>query len=149
MPKYNVILARTASTTLAVGALYADATSPQLSLINRLQFGAYGTMSDAAFRVQVQRSTTAPSGGSAVTPQPINPAAQAALNDAHQAPTTNGTQTANAFLFDRGCHARAPIDLYLPHGDEWILPATANNGVHVHTPTGPAIEVVATLTYSE
>lgn len=147
--KYNVPLRRTASSTLAVGALYADAAAPRLMEIHRFMFSAYGTMSDAAFRVQVQRSTTAPSGGSAVTPTPLNPGAQAAVNDAHENPTTNGSLTAGELLLDRACHARAQLDLYLPPGLEWLVPATAGHGVHVLTPTGPEIAVVAQIGFAE
>lgn len=149
--KYNCRLTRTASNSLAVGALYADATAPRLSVVERFLFSAIaGTLADDAHRVQVQRSTTAPTGGTTGPITAFDEDGQAAVNDAMEGPSGNGTLTANAFLLDQSVHVRSRLDLYLPPGSEWRIAATAGHGVHVMTPSGStSLAVVANFHFEE
>lgn len=150
MARFRATLAKAAaSASLAVGAVYNPGAAMRLTEIEHFTFGGTGTMADTAFEVQVQRSTTAPTGGTAVTPLPINPAAQAAVVLAMAAPTTNGTVTANQFLLDITCHARNMINLWIRNDCPWLIPATANNGVHVMTPVITALALVSTLQFNE
>jgi hypothetical protein len=149
MAAYRTDMTRTVSLTLATGALYQPGSSMRLAEIEHMTFGATGAMSDAVWQVQVQRSTTAPTGGTAITPLPIQPAAQAAVLLCMSAPTTNGTVTANQFLLDVGLHVRNLLNLWLRADRCWQIPATANNGVHIMTPVGPLIAVVSQLQYTE
>jgi hypothetical protein len=149
MAIYRATFTRTASTSAACGALYAPGSAMRVTEIEQVIFGATGTMSDAAFEVQVQRSTTAPTGGTAVTPLPIDPSAQAAVALAMGGTITNGTLTANQFLLDMPCHVRNTLNLWIRADRAWKLPATASNGVHINTPVGPAIVVVAQLQFGE
>lgn len=148
MPSYAVELNRTASTTLSVGALVADATAPRRAKIFRLVCGSEAAPADASFLWQLQRCTTAGT-GTAVTPQAIDPADPAAINDAYENHTVDPTLTANAILLSVPLHQRATFHFYAVPGREIVIPGTASNGVAVRTPTANAVVVTATLHYEE
>jgi hypothetical protein len=149
MGRYSVVLTRTASTSLSVGNITADATVPRrLKLYDWAVSAAEATPADNGFLWQLQRCTTAGSGTS-VTPQIIDPADAAALFDAAQAHTVDPTLTANAILWSLGLNQRAAFRWVPPPGGELVVPATANNGLALRTPTASAVAVSATLYVEE
>lgn len=149
MPKYAVPLTRTASATLSVGTVTADASAPRRMKFFRVIVGASGTMDDSAFKWQLQRCTTAGT-STAVTPVKLDPADGAAINDAGENHTVDPTLTANDIPWQKALHTRAPYDLFLGPGYEIVTPATASNGLALRTPTaGALIAVNATLHYEE
>lgn len=148
MGKYSVEMQRTASNTLSVGNITSDATTPRRLKLFDLMFGAEGTPADNPFLWQVQRCTTAGT-ASAVTPQPIDPADAAALFDAAENHTVDPTLTANAILLNIPLNQRASFRWVASPGSELVVPATANNGLAVRTPTSSAVAVTATLHVEE
>ena len=149
MAKYSVVLARTASATLAVGNVISNATTAHRLKLFRLHFGASGTPADTAFLVQLQHCTTAGT-STAVTPQKLDPGDRVAQATAGENHTVDPTLTANAIPFSQGCHTRNAINLFLGPGYEIVTPATASNGLALRTPTaGSLIAVNATLHYEE
>ena len=149
MAKYSVVLARTASATLSVGNVIANATTAHRMKFFRLAFGASGTPADTAYLVQLQRCTTAGT-STAVTPQKLDPADRAAQATAGENHTVDPTLTANELPFSRGVHTRTGLELFLGPGYEIVTPATASNGLALRTPTaGSLIAVNATIHFEE
>lgn len=149
MAKYSVVLARTASATLSVGNVTANASTGHRMWFNKMVFGASGTPADTAFLVQLQRCTTTGTRTS-VTPQLIDPADRAAQATAGEDHSVDPTLTAGAIFYSRGCHTRQGCEMNLAPGWEIVTPATTNNGLALRTPTaGSIIAVNATLWFAE
>lgn len=149
MARYSVEMRRTASATLEVGSMTADATRPRRAKVYFATFGSEATPADNAFLWQVQRCTTQGTVGSAVTPQPLDPADAATEFDAGQAHTVNGTLTANAFLLQVPLNQRSTFRWEAGIYGELVWPATASNGFGVLTPTSAAVVVTATFHVDE
>lgn len=148
MAKYVATLQRTASTTLSVGTLTSDATTPRRAKIYDLMFGSEATPADNAFLWQVQRCTTAGT-STAVTPAPLDPADAVALDDTGSNHTVDPTLTAGAFLMTVPLNQRATFRWVAAPGGEIVIPATANNGVALRTPTASAVAISATMEFEE
>jgi len=148
MPAYSVEMNRTAHATLCVGAIYGDAAAPRRSKLFRLICGSEGAPADVAFLWQVQRQTTAGT-STAVAPQALDAGDGAAINDAGENYTVNGTLTAAAILLSVALHQRATFHFYAVPGREIVMPATAGYGVGIWTPTMTALAVTATVHYEE
>ncbi len=149
MAKYAFEMNRTSSTTLAVGSLACDATTVRRAKIFDLMFGSEATPADNALQWQVQRSTTQPTATS-LTPTALDPADAAAIDDATENSTADGTKTANAILLSIPLNQRASYRWVAAPGGELVIPATANNGVHFTTPIQTAaIAVTATCHFEE
>lgn len=145
MAKYAVLAQRTASSTLSVGVVNAAASTPNRCKIYRMEFGSEASPADNAFLWQVQRCTTAGTAGSAVTPQALDPADAASNIVAGQAYTVDPTVTANAMLLTIPLNQRATYQWQPAPGGELVIPATANNGAAVRTPTSSAVNVTITV----
>lgn len=150
MAKYSVLMQRTASASAGIGNVSADATRPRRFKLFYIGVGSEGTVGDNPFLWQVQRSTTAASGGSAVTPQALEPADAATEMDAVTGAITDGTLTSNAMLWTLPLNQRATHSWWAPPGGELVFPATASNGFHLRTPTaGAAVSITATCHIDE
>lgn len=148
MAAYAVEMNRTASATLSVGNVVADATRPRRGKFYDLIMGSEAAPADNAFLWQVQRCTTAGT-STAVTPQPLDPADAATESDAGENHTIDPTLTAGAILLAIAMNQRATFRWVASPGGELTYPATASNGLAIRTPTSSAVAVTATLHYAE
>jgi hypothetical protein len=148
MAKYFARMQRTADTTLAVGSLTADGTTPRRAKIFRLEFGSEASPADNPFLWQLQRQTTVGT-ASTFTPVALDSADAAALDDVNITYTTNGTLTANAFLLSVPLNQRATYQWQPAPGGELVVPATASNGIGVFTPTASAVGVTCSMFFEE
>ena len=140
MGAYNCDLGRTADNTNGV-AVYQPASALKRIKVGDIIFGVTGTPADAAYSLQAQRSTAAPSGGTAVTPQPLDAADGAASGLSMDGTVTNGTTTANAFLLNIALNQRSTFRWVAREGKELVIPSTNANGVHFLTPIGTALTI--------
>ena len=149
MPKYSVEMTRTGSTTLSTGSINADATSPRRSKIFQVIFGVNGSpAADNVWLLQLQRCTTTGT-ATAVTPISLDPADAASITDAFRNHTVDPSLTANAILLSAPLNQRATFLWQAVPGGELVIPATANNGIAVRTPTGAAVAVTANVDFEE
>lgn len=149
MAAYSVEMNRTASATLSVGNIIADATRPRRGKIFDLTFGSEATPADVANLWQIQRCTTAGT-STAVTPQALDPADAATESDAGENHTIDPTLTANAILLSEAVNQRATFRWQAVPGKELVYPATASNGLAVRTPTvGSTGAITARVHYDE
>lgn len=148
MAKYAVTAQRTASSTLSVAVVTANATTPRRGKIYRLEFGSEASPADNAFLWQVQRCTTAGT-ATAVTPVALDPADAATTLVASQNATVDPTLTANLFLLTIPLNQRATYQWQPAPGGELVIPATASNGGAVRTPTSSAVAVTLTMYVEE
>lgn len=138
MARYNCDLTRTGDATNGV-AIYQAGSGMRRTKIYDLFVGYSGTPADASAVAKIQRSTTAPTGGTSKTPQPLDSADAAAVTLAMDGAVTNGTVTSNAFLLTVPFNQRTTVRWVARQPDgELVIPATANNGVHLLTPTSAA-----------
>lgn len=148
MAKFSALMQTTASTSLAVGAVLAAASTPRRAKIYDIMFGSQATPADNAFLWQLQRQTTVGT-ASAFTPLPLDPADAAATTVCEQAYTVNGTLTANAIVLTVPLNQRASFRWVAAPGSELMVPATASNGIATLTPTSSAVLVTATELFEE
>jgi hypothetical protein len=145
---YAVEMNRTASATLAVGTITADATRPRRGMLYDLMIGSEATPADNPFLWQVQRCTTAGT-STGVTPTALDPADAATESDAGENHTITPTLTAGAILLSIPLNQRATFRWVAQPGCELIYPATASNGLAIETPTSSAVAVTAVAHYIE
>ena len=148
MADYVVLMQRTASTSLSVGNIVADATRPRRGKIYELDFGSEATPADNPFLWQVQRCTSAGTATS-VTPVAVNPADAATEADGGSNHTIDPTLTASAMLLTVPLNQRATFRWVADPGKELIYPASASNGAAVRTPTSSAVAVTFSLYFAE
>ncbi len=148
MAKYAVEMNRTASATLPVGSVSADATRPRRGKLYDLVFGSEASPADNPFLWQVQRHTAAGT-STGVTPTALDPGDAATESDAGENHTVDVTATAGAILLSVALNQRATFRWVAAPGGELVYPATASNGLHVRTPTSSAVAVSATVHYDE
>ncbi len=148
MAGYAVDLHRTASTTLPVGTIGADATRPRRLKWYDVIMGSEAAAADNPFLWTVQRCTALGT-STAVTPQPLDPADAATEADAGENHTIDATQTANALLLSIALNQRATFRWVAAPGGELVTPATAANGAALNTPTSSAVAVSATIHVAE
>src|ERR1051326_8705083 len=127
MDKYTALLERTASTSLSVGSLVADPTTPRRFKIYEYELGSDNAAGDATLKWQIQRCTTAGT-STAVTPQKVDGAASAALTNAGANHSSDPTLTANAIVDNVPLNQRSTYRYQARPGDEIIDPATPSNG---------------------
>lgn len=99
-----------------------------------LLMGSTATPADNAAKFQLQRSTSAGSGGTAVTPSPLDPADVAAGTAVQQLPSVQPTLTSNLFLLQWSQNQRATFRWVAAPNAEIVIPATSANGVAVVNP---------------
>lgn len=152
MPRYGVDLKRsTASSTLALGVIQATVTLPRRLKLLEAKFGSDGAVADTSFLYTIDRVTGDGSiaGGTAVTPNPLDPADAAAVGDAQDTGISTNP-TIGARLFSLPINQRNTAIWQAAPGSELVAPATNNNGFAVQTPTaGGAVRVFASCVIEE
>lgn len=148
MAKYAVQMNRTASTTLPVGSIGADATRPRRTKWYDVVMGSEASPADNPFLWTIQRCTALGT-STAVTPQSLDPADAATEEDAGENHTIDATQTANAILLAVPLNQRATFRWVAAPGSELVTPATASNGLALNTPTSSAVAVSATVLFED
>lgn len=144
MPKYAVKLARTASTTLAVGVIQSTATTPGRIKVYDLIVGSEASPADNVFLYTLDKVTAQGSlaGGTAVTPQKLDEADRAALADALDTNITTNP-TIGGRLLTIPLNQRATMRWVAPPGGELVSPATDNTGFALQTPTASGLVAVS------
>lgn len=108
------------------------------------------TPADNCAQYDLQRTTTVGSGGTAGTPQKLDPDDPAALGAYRIADTTEPTYTASAVLLSVAVNQRASFRWVAAPGGELTLPAAANGlGIRSVTVGGSAINCNFTVLYEE
>ena len=149
MSNLSVKLQRTASATLAVGNVTADATRPRrLKLYDALFSQAEATPADGNTRFEVQRCTTAGT-GTAVTPRLLDPADPATEADALENHTIDPTLTAGEISLTFGLNQRSTMRWVAAPGSEIVVPAVASNGLAVRTPVAALVATAVLLFLAE
>jgi len=146
--KYAVDLLRTASTTLSVVNVTADATRPRRLKWYDIIFGAQGTVGDNPFLYTIQRCTTAGT-ATAVVPQPLDPADAATEADAGENHTIEPTYTSAQILLNIALNQRATFRWVAAPGGELVSPATASNGIGVQSPTSSVVAIATQIHVDE
>ena len=145
MAKYSAIMNRaTTSTTNAAGAIYNPSSGMRRFRVWQLIIGSTASPADNDFLVRAAKSTTAPTGGTAVTPEPLDNADAATPILCMDGTITNGT-VGNAVL-EIALNQRATVIWSAHPGCELVAPAVADDGFHFTTPTAlntPAIDMTA------
>lgn len=135
---------RTASATLPVGSISADATRPRRGKFYDILFGSEASPADNPFLWQVQRHTAAGT-STAVVVAMIDPGDVLTEADAGENHTIDVTATADTFLLSIPLNQRATFRWVAAPGGELVYPSTASNGLHLRTPTSSAVAVTATV----
>lgn len=151
MGKYSLEFNRAAAAaTAAMGLVQATATTPRRLKLFDLIIGSEAAPADNVNLWTLDRvSGGSPTGGTSVTPQPLDPADAVALCDA-----VEGTITVNPTIGTRllsvPLNQRATFRWVAAPGSELVSPATDNHGFAVQTPTAVGlIAVTATLLIEE
>lgn len=87
------------------------------------------TPADNSSEWQIRRSTVAGTGGSAVTPAPLDSQDPASTTTAINGPSAEPTYTAGAVLLDFAVNQRATFRWVAAPGSELLVPATAAAGL--------------------
>lgn len=148
MANYTAVMARTASTTLAVGSLVSSATVRRTKLYDLLLSQAEATPADAGTRYDIQRCTAAGT-STAVTPQLLDPADGAALTACGQNHTVQPTLTANQIPLSIGLNQRATFRWVAQPGGEIVTPATSASGLAFTTPVAALVATSITAHFQE
>lgn len=131
MPKKNFAVdgdqTVSSSRVTALGITSTTAITPQ---VNQLHIGCTGAAADNQVQIVVQRYTAAGTATS-VTPLPLDPTGVVAVATAGSNHTVEPTYTSGAVLLDVPFNSRATYSWYATPGCEWVLPATAANGIGV------------------
>lgn len=139
-------------------AAQSSATVPQAQIVATtavrpkiydLMLGSASTPADQAASWVIKRSTTASTGGTAVTPSPIDPGDPASTSTAMVAPTMSAP-TLTVVLLAWAQNQRATFRWVAAPGKELVCPATANNGLTLMNPTlTSAFNISATIEFEE
>ncbi len=148
MARYSVDFQRTASLTLSVGSLVADATRPRRGKIYDLILGSEAAAADNPFLYTLQRCTAAGT-STGVTPQPLDPADAATESDAGENHTVEPTYTAGAILLNIPLNQRATFRWQQDPAYGLVYPATAANGFGLQTDVGSLVLITSTMHYEE
>lgn len=148
MANYAAILRRTASATLSLGGISADATRPRRGEIYDVALGSEAAAADNPFLYIFQRFT-APGTSTSFTPVALDPADAATESDVGYNHTVEPTYTASALLLEIPLNQRATFRWIATEGGRLVYPATASNGIGIQTPTSSAVVITATVHYAE
>lgn len=96
-------------------------------------FGSSGSPADNAASFLIQRATTV-GHSTAFTPVALDSGDPAAISSAGITYDTGPTLTANAYLYEFGLNQRATFRWIAAPGSEFVVPATAANGIMVLNP---------------
>ncbi len=120
------------STVVGLGSIECPAAGMRRVAIYDLVFGS-SAAGDTQFLFELNRSTTAAT-GTAVVPTALDPADPAAVTLTKQNLTVQGANTAGAVPMGSPQNQRATFRWVCREGKEIIIPAVANNGIHINTP---------------
>lgn len=140
--KYAVDMQRTANASQSVGNITAPGSGMRRFRVYFMQLGAEGDAADNEFLWTLQRCTTAGTRTS-VTPIPLDMADAAAATTAGENHSAEPTYTANEILLNVPLNQRATYQWMAPPGGELVVPATANAGLGLKTPTMTALAITA------
>lgn len=139
-------------------AAQSSATVPQAQIVATtavrpkiydLTLGSASTPADQAAAWVIKRSTTASTGGTAVTPSPIDPGDPASTSTAMVAPSMSAP-TLGVALLAWAQNQRATFRWVAAPGKELVGPATANNGLTLmNTTLTSAFNVSFTIEFEE
>lgn len=131
MAKYAVPFTKGAANVLQLMEALADATTPRRGKLYDFNVGCTTTPADAVFDYVIRRVTGSAT-GSAVTPNPLDPADAASLFDAEDTITADAASFAAGTLLDRvPLNHRATFRWVASPGGELVWPATASNGLSI------------------
>jgi len=152
MAKYAVDLQATSATAETLGSIRADATTPRRIKWYDIMFGSEATPADAALSWTLNRLSAAGAGtGTALTPQPLDPADAAALTDCHENFSAEPTTYDTVPVLNVPLNQRATFRWVAAPGGEIVTAATASIGAGIRTPvisTGTPV-VTATVHFEE
>lgn len=115
-----------------------------------LVVGSDATPADNAAEYNLQRTTTVGSGGTALTPQALDPGDPASLAAGREADSVEPAYTANAIMLQWAQNQRATFRWVAAPGGEIVLPAAANGlGLLSVTVAGSAVNTNATMHFEE
>jgi len=131
----NQILKTTTSTTVGVGSIEMAGSGMRRAKLCELILGSdAGTLGTSNFRFEVQRSTTAAT-GTTVALNPLDPAdSLAAVTLLKSSLTVQGSNTAGQIPLTIPLSQQATFRWVANPGFEIVIPAIANNGLHINTP---------------
>jgi hypothetical protein len=112
----------------ALSVFASNTTALRRGKVYDVLIGTNGTPADNYLQWDISRMTVDGT-GTAVTPNPLDPADAAALGAAKNNYTVEPTVTANSSLFNVGVNQRASYRWVAAPGSELVYPATANNGL--------------------
>jgi len=137
MAKYAITGAQAAVSGSYKTVLDVFATSGSLrrGKVFDVLIGTNGTPADNYLQWDISRMT-ADGTGSAVTPNPLDPADVAALATAKSNYTAEPTIAANSSLFNVGVNQRASYRWVAAPGSELLFPAVAGNGLALRALSG-------------
>lgn len=148
MAKYSAEINRTADAAKTVGSLSSDATTPRRSKLYEIICGCEAAPDDKAFKWTVTR-TTAAGTSTPVTLFSLDAADAACLSDVGENHSVEPTYTGAEGL-SIPLNQRATFRWVAKEGGEIIIPATANAGLGIRTPTaGAASAITATIFFQE
>lgn len=148
MGNYAVRMRRTASLTASLGNITAPGASMRRFRIWDVVLGSEAAAADNPFLFVFQRCTTTGT-RTAVTPQPLDPADAAAVTTAGENHTAEPTYTANAILLDVAMNQRTTMRWQVDPQDGLVVPATANNGIGIQTPTAGLVAITGSIRFRE
>ncbi len=137
MAKYAITGAQAAvsGSYKTVLGVFATSGSLRRGKVFDVLIGTNGTPADNYLQWDISRMT-ADGTGSAVTPNPLDPADVAALATAKSNYTAEPTITASSSLFNVGVNQRASYRWVAAPGSELLFPAAAGNGLALRALSG-------------
>lgn len=139
MAKYSVsnglagTLQAITSTYKTLLSVTAQTTSLKRGKLYDFSFGTLGTPADQSYEWDISKQTAASTGGSTVTPVPLDPADAACFTVGTANPTGEGTITATSSGFYLGTNQRASYRWVASPGSELLWPATNLAGLAMRT----------------
>ena len=146
MANYAAQFNRTASATLALGAVVANATTPRRGGLYDYKLGSEAAAADNNYLYTIDRVSGVPA-GTGITLPPLDPADAAALASGIEALSGNGTVGLNVDAIP--LNQRATFRSAASPGGQIIWPATAGNGLLVQTPTAGGLVAITGMWHFE
>lgn len=146
MSRAAATLQRTASASASVGHVSCPGASQRRVKVFEFVFGSEGSPADVANLWQIQR-TSAAGTSTSVTPQLLDLADAAVVTIAGQNHTVEPTYTAGAVLHTVALNQKATYRWIAAPDCELIIPATANAGIGIKTPTAGSSVAISALVY--
>jgi hypothetical protein len=119
----------------ALSVFASNATALRRGKVYDVLIGTNGTPADNYLQWDISRMTVDGT-GTAVTPNPLDPADAAALGAAKNNYTVEPTVTANSSLFNVGVNQRASYRWVAAPGSELLFPAINANGLVLRASSG-------------